>query len=263
MGGQEGSPSKSPSSPKDKGKRKKRRREGAPSSSKGAKGEGNGRTTTAARGAEALECYPMIMKCACEQKHVQCFERAKGAANRCVFSKTDGVLGKIARDSWCLRVSRQSNEEQDRDASLDLYCHFACCDPFVYGLWLHSIDGAKWYYRHEFDEHFSKFPGYETFVEDLVRNKWSPDEISGLKNYWYNMIEHSANKGDLPTNQERADIVGYKRTCGMDTNKRVLMKKRASESQSAASAWAEGEEDEDEEENESASEGADEDEEEF
>eukprot|EP00223_Ostreococcus_mediterraneus_P002401 CAMPEP_0179617066 /NCGR_PEP_ID=MMETSP0930-20121108/6961_1 /TAXON_ID=548131 ORGANISM="Ostreococcus mediterraneus, Strain clade-D-RCC1621" /NCGR_SAMPLE_ID=MMETSP0930 /ASSEMBLY_ACC=CAM_ASM_000580 /LENGTH=198 /DNA_ID=CAMNT_0021485947 /DNA_START=12 /DNA_END=606 /DNA_ORIENTATION=+ len=108
MGGQEGSPSKSSSSPKDKGKRKKRRREGAPSSSKGAKGEGNGRTTTAARGAEALECYPMIMKCACEQKHVQCFERAKGAANRCVFSKTDGVLGKIARDSWCLRVSRQS-----------------------------------------------------------------------------------------------------------------------------------------------------------
>ena len=141
MGGQEGSPSKSPSSPKDKGKRKKRRREGAPSSSKGAKGEGNGRTTTAARGAEALECYPMITKCACEQKHVQCFERAKGAANRCVFSS------KIARDSWCLRLSRQSNEEQDRDASLDMYCHFACCDPFVYGLWLHSIDGAKWYYK--------------------------------------------------------------------------------------------------------------------
>jgi hypothetical protein len=263
MGGQEGSPSKSQSSPKEKRKRKKSRLEGAPSSSKGAKGEGNGRTTSAARGPEALEYHPMLMKCAIAQKHVHCFERAKGPVNRCVFSKTDGVLGKIARDSWCLRVSRQSNDEQDRDPSLDVYCHLACCDPFVYGLWLHSIDGAKWYYRLEFDDHFSKFPGYETFVQHLSANNWSRDEISGLKNYWYNMIEHSANKGDLPTNQERADIVGYKRTCGMDTNKRVLMKKRASESQSAASAWAEGEEDEDEEENESASEGADEESEEF
>ena len=134
-------------------------------------------------------------------------------------------------------------KDNERDKSLDVYCHLACTDVFAYGLWVQSVAGEpRWFPPDEFKSKLEDFPGMKEMEEELVKalnatkafSPLSPSQIAAgadpgkkakdrarklyarLRDYWWNAVEFAANANDLPSITQRLQLDRAKYAAQLD-----------------------------------------------
>lgn len=213
---------------------------------------------------------------------VRCCEAPLAGTIRCVYAKNKTLKGKIRDDHYCVRLTRAPFDDNKRDpATDDKFCHFACCDVFVYGLWLQKFkDEARFYGKDEFQETLKQFLGLEKMEKELtdefsanggqfplVLSPIAPEAkaeaakknatkyTEALRSYWWSAVEHTVEKGDLLSIAERLKLRSIKKVSSWldGTEEKVEELVRESQSQNGDDAPSDSDEEDEAVEEESAS----------
>ena len=210
-----------------------------------------------------------------------------------MYAKNKTLKGNIRDDHYCVRLTRAPFDDNKRDPTADdKFCHFACCDVFVYGLWLQKFKGeARFFGKDEFKETLKQFPGLEKMKKELTDEfsanggqfplVLSPTELEGLaelgeakaedeaeaakkkatkytdalRSYWWSAVEHTVEKGDLLSIAERLKLRSIKKVSSWldGTEEKVEELVRESQSQNGGDAPPDSDEEDEAVEEDSAS----------